>query len=312
MGKVDILNMLSEALSSLIERASRSVVTVVSSPFKPEIVFNPVEARGVGTGFAVTEKLIVTALHVIEESSEVTVLTVDGRAYSAARVAEDPYNDLALLELREDSLTPLPLNTSTPRVGSVVLVLGTYLGRPWISAYLGIVSGLHRHVEMKGRVVEDLIQVDTSVATGTSGGPVVSSDGSGVAMVVAVSAGATFAVPARSIYSFLKFYRKFGRGVRPFIGVQTAELTAGYAKLFGVPFHGKGVVVLRVIENSPAKRAGLKPGDVILRAGGRIVHRLDDLRSYVEEAVMGNRVVELDVWRQGEVLRVTLEVLLES
>lgn len=311
MKRSSILSLLSREIASLVSSVSRSVATVVSAPMTPELVFNPAASRGVGTGFAVEPRLFVTALHVVEKAREVTLLSVDGTAYSARVVARDPYSDVALLSLDEQGFRPLALGP-TPPVGSLVLVVGTYLGRPWLSAYLGIVAGLHRHAEVGGRVIEDLVQVDAVVATGTSGGPVVDPEGRAVAMVIAMSVGGSFALPAESIGRAIRFYRRFGRVLRPFIGVHAAELTHGYAKLFGIPFWGRGVVVLKVLEGSPAAKAGIRPGDVIVEADGVEVKGLGVLRAAVERCAEEGRVLELVLWRRGRELRVDVDVLLEE
>jgi S1-C subfamily serine protease len=268
--------------------------------------------QGEGSGVVVRPRTIVTNNHVVEGGREIRVVLASGERLPASIVARDPRTDLALLSVTRE-LPAATLSDRLPQVGSLALAIGNPLGFE-SSVTAGIVSGLDRSVPSGGLTpaLVNLIQTDAPISPGNSGGALVGEDGRVMGINVAyippqaraVSIG--FAIPAPTVRDVVAQLLEDGEVDHPYLGVRLRPLTPQVARRLGVEAD-RGAVVATVERGTPAARAGLRPGDVIVRAGDRRVGAVEDVLAALRERRPGE-VLALEVVRQGQ--RRTLDVRL--
>jgi serine protease Do len=263
-----------------------------------------------GSGFLISaDGLVVTNNHVIDGATKVQVRIGD-RDYQAQVKGFDTATDLALLKV--DAGHPLPFlrlgDSDRLRVGDWVLAAGSPLMLDQ-TVTTGVVSAKNRQIGLNDRSFESYIQTDAAINRGNSGGPLVNLDGDVVGIATAMNWGAEnigFAVPINTLKSILDQLRESGRVRRGYLGINVANLSADRAEAFGLA-SANGVLVENVDPDTPAAKAGLKHGDVILEADGRPLKETRDLIDYVSSRGP-DAVVKLVVTRDGK--RQTLDVKL--
>lgn len=271
-----------------------------------------VPAEGQGSGVIMeADGYILTNNHVIRGASEIQVSLADGRKVKARVVGRDARTDLAVLKIDADKLTPA-LWGDSERVepGALVWAVGSPFGLER-SITSGILSGKHRS-GLAGNPYQDFLQTDAAVNPGNSGGPLVDVTGRVIGINTAIVGesyqGISFAIPsnvAREVYTRLKTEGMIRRG---WLGVQLEEMTAARAQQVGLPAPAGVYIAGIFMQNgdSPAARAGIQPGDVLLRWGDTEVSSPLDLRTLVEQTTIGRRT-PVRVFRDGREL--TLEVI---
>jgi S1-C subfamily serine protease len=289
-------------ITALVEKASKSVVGIVTGELG---WFGEVLQRSFGTGFYIDRQVLATAFHVIAGAEVLTLVTPDGDAARARVIAGDPQDDIALL-YAESPGPPLPLGSALDlKVGEYVVALGyplAMLDRP--TATLGIVSAVGRYLRVGDRVFEGLIQTDAAINPGNSGGPLVTANGYAVGVNSAIIAGAQnigFAVPIDLVKIMYDMVRRYGRYVRPSLGVLVAPLNKALAKAYGMPA-SRGLYVAEVLAGSIADRLGVEPGDIIIAVNGEGVSNTFELRVAVAESLINNKPIRLRVIRRGREL----------
>jgi len=284
------------------------IVREVDSPFG-----SPVRQEGTatGSGFVIDRAgRIVTDYHVIAGAVTVNVQLADARVLPARIVGVDPSKDIALLRVdpARTALDPLRLGDSnTVKVGDPVLELGNPFGLER-TLTAGIVSALQRHIRAPdGFMIENVIQTDAPVDPGNSGGPLLDSAGRVVGINSQIasdqnggSASIAFAIPVDTVREDIPQLERTGRVDRGWLGVQS--VTAEPALGVGV---AQGAVIQRVLSGGPADRAGLRPGDVVVRIAGHRVRSADDLETFVASRRPGDRV-PLGVVRGGRTRTTTV------
>jgi S1-C subfamily serine protease len=304
--------------AALLDAYSRTVIDVVDSvsPAVVRLDVRPSEqARqgGSGSGVIVSpDGLVLTNSHVVNGTSRLRATTADGQSLTAVVVGDDPDTDLALLRVNESVTLPFaPLGDSRHlRRGQLVIAIGNPLGfESTVTA--GVVSALGRSLRARtGRLIDDLIQTDAALNPGNSGGPLVSSRGEVVGVNTAIIMGAQgicFAIAANTAKFVLGELVRHGRVRRAYIGISAAQ-TALPRRLrheAGV-VQESAVVVAGVEPASPAGRAGLVAGDIVLSLDGQAVTGADDLiRILTGDKIGGN--VEIELLRERQRQLVSLE-----
>lgn len=249
--------------------------------------------RGEGSGIVTrADGLVVTNAHVVAEADVVRVAFLDGETVVADVVGVDEESDLALLRVPREGLVALTLRTEQPpRVGEAVLAIGNPLGLGH-TVTAGIVSGLGRAVGIA--TYEDFLQTDAAISPGNSGGPLIDLDGRVVGVNTAVAdasrggQGIGFAIPAAMVADVVGELERSGRVTRGYLGVQLALVDANGV----VPRVGPGefVGVERVHAGSPAERAGMRVGDVVLAFGDAPVDSVSGMLALVARGTPGDRV----------------------
>ena len=229
-----------------------------------------------GSGFILTEDgYILTNFHVIEDSNSITVTAYDGTTYDATVVGYDESNDIAVLKVEAEGLTPVVLGDSDDlNVGDTVVAIGNPLGELTFSLTSGVVSALDREVTMSSGVTMDLIQTDCAINSGNSGGALFNLYGEVIGITNAKYSGSGssgqasidnigFAIPINSVRNIVESIIENGYIVKPYIGVSVTDVSAE-TQSYGLP---QGAAVKEVTEGSPAEQAGLQVNDIITRVG---------------------------------------------
>lgn len=252
--------------------------------------------RSMGSGVIVDPSgLIVTNNHVVSGADEIKVLLDDKREFKAELIGTDPKTDLAVLRIEAKNLPTVPWADSDQlEVGEFVLAVGNPFGLNQ-TVTMGIVSAVGR-ARMGIAEYEDFIQTDAAINPGNSGGPLVNERGELVGINTAIfsrsggNMGIGFAVPSNMARSILDQLVKTGRVVRGWLGVSIQDLSPELAAQFGIS-EAKGVLVSDVLNDSPAERAGLERGDVIVGFDGKPVENPGQLRNVVAQTEVGKKAL---------------------
>ncbi len=262
-------------------------------------------SRGMGSGVIVSrDGHILTNNHVVQGADEVTVQLSDKRELKAQVIGTDPETDIAVLKVDAQDLVPATLgNSDQVEVGDWVLALGSPFGlKETVTA--GIISATGRG-NVGIAVYEDFLQTDAAINPGNSGGPLVNLRGEVIGINTAIASrsggnmGVGFAIPSNMVKRIMRQLMAEGHVDRGYLGVFLQPLTEKLARSFGVDPDLKGALVGDVIPDSPADRAGLKPGDIITDFEGASVESGDELRRRVASTEAGSRV-ELKFLRDGK------------
>lgn len=269
--------------------------------------------RSLGSGFIISKDgYIVTNYHVIKHATKVTVVLSDKSSYRATVVGKDPMTDVAVIRIHPKNDLPV-IQWGSSRdvsVGTIVLAMGSPFGLTQ-SVTMGIVSALKRS-NMGIEQYENFIQTDAAINPGNSGGPLVNLQGEVIGMNTAIYTtnggyeGIGFAIPVDMVRRVLKDLMTKGKVVRGWLGVSIQNVTPVIAKQFRLPGH-TGILVSDVLPNSPAKKAGMKRGDVILALNGQKVVDANDLRLRVSQISPGTDA-ELSIIRDGHRRNITVRV----
>ncbi len=273
------------------------VVTSVAESVSPSVVRIQVEnARGrggSGSGFIFTpDGFILTNSHVVHGAEKITVWTPDSGDFKAQLVGEDPDTDLALVRIDAPALHSVKLGDSrTIRVGQLVVAIGNPYGFQY-TVTAGVVSALGRSLRSQsGRLIEDVIQTDAALNPGNSGGPLVNSSGAVVGVNTATilpAQGLCFAISINTAQFIASKLIRYGQVRRSYIGVQaqTAPLNRNIARHYELKA-ATGALVLSAETGTPAQRAGLQEGDVIVSLNGETVEGVDVLHRLLDEERIG-------------------------
>ena len=271
---------------------------------------------GLGSGVIIdAEKgYIVTNNHVIDNADKITVELNDGREYQAKLIGKDPQSDIALLKIDDaKKLTAIKLADSDKiRVGDYVVAIGNPFGIGQ-TVTSGIISALARSgLSMNG--FENFIQTDASINQGNSGGALVNLNGELVGINTAIIApsggnvGIGFAIPSNMVNNLTSQIIEYGEVKRGVLGIKGNELTSDIAKAFDLEVQ-KGAFVSEVMDDSAAKDAGIKSGDVIISMDGKPVDSFAELRAKIATTGAG-RTVKLGLIRDGK--EISVEVKLKN
>lgn len=294
-----------------IGKVESSVVNINTIRFERDAFLHVHPARGLGSGFIIDDRgHILTNHHITAGSREIEVALTDGRAFEGKLVGSDPANDLAVVKIDARDLPLAELgNSSELRVGQTVIAIGNpfgLVGGP--SVTVGVVSALNRHI-LAERVYENLIQTDASINPGNSGGPLLDLTGKVVGINTAHIPGAQgigFAIPINTAKAVLEDIVKYGRVTRPWLGVIGLDVSREVARRFNLAVDS-GVLAMQIIPESPAERAELQSGDVIVAIGDKQVDSMEDLQREIRTRKAGDSV-SLAIVRRSEEgrVRVTL------
>jgi len=331
-GKVQALTDDEKNNISIYQKASLSVVNVISTVITRDFFLNAIPREGSGSGSIIDARgHVLTNDHVIRDAKKLEVTLADGSKWPAALVGTDPDNDLAVIKIEApaDKLKPLPLGDSQRlQVGQKVLAIGNPFGLG-LTLTTGIISSLGRNIRSEvGTMIEDLIQTDASINPGNSGGPLLNSEGEIIGINTAIvsptgaSVGIGFAIPVNTAKRIIPQLIAKGYVTYPWAGASVQPLFPELAKVLKLKME-RGAMVIEVTPGGPADKAGLRggnrqvqAGNVQLTVGGDVITQVDqhevkdadDLIKLIRERKPGD-VAVLKVLRDGQFkeVKITLQ-----
>lgn len=334
----EIINVVKKASPSVVSILIKKEVPTVSasspffaSPFEqffqltPQPLLPPAQGEtkqgekktvGGGSGFIISEDgMILTNHHVISDTNaEYVVVTNDGKEYPATVVANDSLNDISIMKIEANGLTPLELDETPVQIGQTVIAIGNTLGEYRNTVTRGVVSGINRVVQASSEngdvgTIYEAIQTDAAINPGNSGGPLLSLSGKVVGINTAVSREGQsigFAIPVSVAKRDLESVKKHGKIVRPWLGIRYQMIDEEYVKNNNLPNDYGAVVVGNVaqkergvVSGSPAEKAGIVEGDIILKVNGINVDEQNAL-AHLLSRYEPNTEVTLTIFSQGK------------
>ena len=319
---ISFADLAEKLMPSVVNIASTQTIKTTSNPFKNfqfppgspfEDMFKefnrPTErkATALGSGFIIDkEGIVVTNNHVIQGAEDI-IVTVNGSIeYKAKVIGKDPYMDLAVLEIESDEkFEPVSFgNSDKARIGDWVIAIGNPFGFGG-TVTTGIISSRNRDIGLTR--YDDFIQTDASINIGNSGGPMFNLDGEVIGINTAIiapgqsgSIGIGFAIPSNPASNVISQLIEFGETKRGWLGVRIQEVTKEIAEVEKLE-KAMGALVASVSEKSPADKAGIKAGDIILEFDGKSVDTMRALPKLVSQTKVGKRVI-LRIWRNQKLI----------
>ena len=264
------------------------------------------KASSLGSGFIINKNgTIITNNHVINNAEDI-VVKVGDKEYEAKVLGADPYSDLAVLKINsKDKFTPVKFgNSDKARVGDWVVAIGNPFGLGG-TVTSGIISARNRDINLTR--YDDFIQTDASINQGNSGGPLFNLEGDVIGINTAIiapgqagSVGIGFAIPANAASNVITQLVKYGETKRGWLGVRIQQVTKEIAEVEELKTT-EGALVASVGEKSPAEKAGLKAGDIILKFDGKSIDTMRTLPKLVSNTKVG-KTVELKIWRNKKLI----------
>ena len=323
---------------SSVKKVSPAVVSIIYT--KDVRVFNPFlspfddqgetieQQQGGGTGFIITsDGLIATNRHVADvEGAKYSVISADGKKYDAEVVSKDPIYDFAILKIDAKGLTTVEFGDSDDlEVGQRVIAVGNTLGEFQNSVTVGVLSGKERTIQASDSTgssvqsIDNLLQTDAAINEGNSGGPLVNLKGQVVGINTATAAkgqaeGVGFAIPINSLKTAIDSIGKYGKIVRPYVGIRYVTVDKKIAAIKGMK-EARGILVIgdssnsmpAVIPDSPADKAGIREGDVIIQMGAEKIDQSNSFIKLLGQYQPGNEIT-LRVVRDGAEIDVKVKL----
>jgi serine protease Do len=331
--KLQIVSSEAEVISKVAKDVGESVVSIdVTGTSTTQDIFGfsrSVDQAAAGTGVIVDSKgIIITNKHVVPPGTNgVKVTLSDGTSLEAEVLARDPRNDIAFVKVKDTkgkTLKAATLGDSTKlQVGQKVIAIGNALGEFQNTVTSGIISGYGRNITAGGQGssedLTNLIQTDTAINEGNSGGPLVNLNGEVVGINTAITSSSTgqslgFSIPTSDISAQISSVLASGKIERPYMGVKYQPITEKYANVYNLPLT-KGAYIpvsdvgSSVVKDSPADKAGLKEKDIITKIAGQELDDKNDLVTVLGRHKVGEKI-SLEVRRGND--NINLEVTLEA
>ncbi|MDE1821722.1 MAG: trypsin-like peptidase domain-containing protein [Euryarchaeota archaeon] len=287
------LSVLEDEITNAVERLSEHVVSINSQRILAHPRRGIVPMEGSGSGVILEkEGLIVTNHHVIDGATHVRVTLHDGREFQGEVVGTDPQTDVAVLKVDAGVLGPATLGDSEKlKVGQIVLAIGNTLGLPGgPTVSTGVVSALGRPMPWSQFIFEGLIQTDAAINPGNSGGPLADRHGNVIGIntaMVPFAHGIGFSVPINTVRWVAEQITKYGRVIRPFLGIVGVTVTPTLARVHDLK-SDRGILIVGVEPHTAASRAGIRAGDILTRIGERNVDSMKDLLEALSKSGIGS------------------------
>jgi len=295
-------------IADTVERVRPAVVSIVARTVSRDRFGRQSTGFGSGTGVIFDESgLVLTNNHVIEGGVEIIVTQDDGTQVEAEIIGADRLSDLAVLRLPGDGYPSLPLRENgSLRAGDWVIAIGNALALPGgPTVTVGVVSALGRSIESTpGVTLYDLIQTDTSINPGNSGGPLIDLGGNLVGINTAVLRGSSgvsvegigFAIDVETAQQVALQLVELGHVRWAWMGVFLADLSPEVAAQVGLPIR-EGVIIQNTLVDGPSDRAGIHPGDIVVKIDGHDIATVSDLTRLLKQEFKAGQDVEVEVFR---------------
>jgi S1-C subfamily serine protease len=314
-----ILDAYSQAVVGVVQKASHAVVNIevqrrISSRSRYYQNYTQ-EVRGNGSGVIFTpDGYILTNSHVVNEATKIEVMLADGRNYTAQIIGDDPDSDLAVIRINAPNLVVAKLGDSNlVRVGQLAIAIGNPYGFQ-TTVTSGVISAIGRSFRSRsGRLIDNVIQTDAALNPGNSGGPLMTSYGEVIGIntaIIASAQGLCFAVPINTAKTVIPALMGGGKFRRAYIGIggQNVQMSRRIVLYHELADNG-GVLVISTETDSPARKAGLLKGDVIVGFNNKPVGSIDELQKHLSEHQSGKHqgstgLSYLTILRQNQKIKV--------
>lgn len=287
----------------MLENVSKSVVNISTVRHVYRMFYQPIPVEGMGSGTIIDANgFILTNNHVVGGAEQINVTLWNGEILQGKLVGSCSVHDTALIKVDKTGLAAAELGDSDQlRVGQRVYAIGNpfgLAGGPTVTS--GVISSVKRTIESQRGMLENLVQTDAPINPGNSGGPLVDLTGKVVAMSTAIipyAQGIGFAIPINSAKRCTGEMTDEGAASRPWLGIIGLTLSGDLSRYYDLPVD-KGVLVTRVVDDSPAAHAGFVAGDIISEMDGTIVQSVEDLLAGVQKRRVGDEVF-IKVYHRG-------------
>jgi len=268
-----------------------------------------------GSGFIISEDgYILTNHHVIDESDSITVSLYNGDSYDAKLIGFDESNDIAVLKIDANGLSPVVLGDSENlNVGDSVVAIGNPLGELTFSLTAGAISAMDREVTLAANMTMNLLQTDCAINSGNSGGALFNLYGEVIGVTNAKYSGSSgsgasidniaFAIPINTVRPIVESIIEKGYVSKPYVGLLVKDVSKEH-QMYGLP---QGAAIQSVEKDSPAEKAGLVAGDIITRINGKEVTGARELISLAAGSQIGD-ILEMTVYRKGQTMELQVTV----
>jgi serine protease Do len=302
----------------LVAKVAPAVVSIVTETVTYNWFWQAVPQTGAGSGIVISsDGYIVTNNHVVEGAQKVTITLSDGSTFAATVIGTDAQTDLAVLKIEANNLAYLHFLSDSLKQLNVldpVVAVGNALALPggptWTT---GVVSNLGRSIEeSNGVVLNDIIQIDAAINAGNSGGPLLNTAAQVVGINVAIASNAEnigFAISTDTAIPVVQSIIAEGTVVRPWLGVSVTTVTSTIQQYYNLSID-TGALIVSVTSDSPADKAGLTAGDVIIKMGDENISTTEELISTIRSHQIGDQV-EI-VYYSGDEQKVTDATLEDS
>ncbi len=278
----------------VVEKVSKSVVNINTVRLLHDFYYQVHPIQGMGSGVIIDQKgQLITNNHVIAGAQKIDVTLTSGEVLAGKLVGTCVSEDVAVIKVSGDKLPTAKLGDSDQlRVGQTVFAIGNpfgLAGGPTVTK--GVISAVKRSIRSERGLIENLVQTDASINPGNSGGPLVDVQGNVVAIntaIVPFAQGIGFAIPVNSVKRCATEILTYGRVMRPWLGVSGLNMTPEIASYYNLPVE-RGALVIGVMTNSPAEKAEIQKGDIVIGFGDKAVNSVDELAREVQKRKVGER-----------------------
>jgi S1-C subfamily serine protease len=292
-----------KAVLDILDNSSKSVVNISTIKFVRGMFYQAAPIEGMGSGTIIDSKgQILTNNHVVGGAHKIAVTLWNGELLEGITIGACAVHDTAVVKVRKEGLIAAELGDSDKlRVGQRVYAIGNpfgLAGGPSVTS--GVISATNRTIESQGGLVENLVQTDAAINPGNSGGPLIDLEGRVVAINTAIipyAQGIGFAIPINSAKKCTSEMIQEGISVRPWLGIIGLGLTEEVSSYYDLPLE-RGVLITKVTDGSPAQRAGIIMGDIILQIDGADIGNIRDLLMQIHQKKVGEKV-RITVFRRG-------------
>ena len=266
-----------------VEKVSPSVVNIVTKHIMGDNPFNTYELQGAGSGIIMNpEGYILTNNHVVNRTKKVDVYLCNGDKYEGSVIGTDPSTDIAVIKITGENFYSGEFgNSDTLRPGQRAIAIGNSLGLSGgPSVTIGVISAIRRNIPSERGVLENMIQTDAAINPGNSGGPLIDSDGNIIGInnaIIPFAHGIGFAIPINIAKDVANELITHGRVTRPWLGILGIDVNPTLASYYKLASE-EGALIVQINEASPADKAGLKPGDIIIEIEGKRMKGMEDVR----------------------------------
>jgi S1-C subfamily serine protease len=299
-----------EKTTKAVEKISPSVVNIVTKRIMGYDRFNTYEFQGAGSGVIMNpEGYILTNNHVVEQTKKVDVYLCNGEKYEGTVIGTDPSNDIAVIKINGDNFYSGEFgNSDTLRPGQMAIAIGNSLGLSGgPSVTIGVISAIRRNIPSERGVLENMIQTDAAINPGNSGGPLIDSDGNIIGInnaIIPFAHGIGFAIPINVAKDVANELITYGRVTRPWLGILGVDVNPTLASHYQLA-SDEGALIVQINEESPADKAGLKPGDIIIEIEGKRMNGMEDVRHTIWKRKTGENIT-LKILRNHRKIQGTL------